>query len=1323
VIRVGCFTWALVALIAAAATAWLVTSSDLPERLSGEMPLLGGEASGQGGEGSSGKGKQAGERADGNRTADRSRGGDDEGFGERLRSGIEAAPGVVWRAIRLPLASAAVVAAILLASRWAARRSRRYVRLSLLPYRAEQAEPESVRRMLESWHQQLVVRWWRRLALGQPSMALEVVMGRDGSGELEGRLSMVCPEAVADSVAGTLAGCYSDTRLTRETAPLPEVERIIRLKKRHSFVRALRSPEEEEGERNLVDPLLGQMEAVGPSVFQLTLTPTPAFFDRYSRWRYGSVERASSTAAAINPADPGLRSEVLREELKGGLRVQHNPLFFCELRVAAATYRDCVAIAGTMRGESGAENRLLERYMRPWARGPLHLRRLRDAVGNPLPSWRKGVFSSAEVSGLWHLPSPGLKYVRLARSPVPRMPATPEISRADDHALVRDEHGPVGILPQDKTDGLGLIGGQKTGKTSVLCRTVRADALDPECAVVVLMPKPGDAQQALSMVPTDRTVHYLDLERPEFGINPLIADGDPAAVADRIVDAFRDVHAEGDIRGSSDRYLRQAAQAAIGASRAGVVEGPPTLWHMYRILVPVERAFRERVVDALALDPRFIDTATFFGRELPGDLDQSPSQTTAKLDAPRNKLLRLMVESLDKVLRHPVQIALDEIVRKREVLIVDGKMGTFGADNCRVMMQFILSALFGALQRQQQLPASERVRVALKVDEAHLILNESFADALATLRSGGLEVVAAWQYGAQIEDPKIRSGMMSLLRQRCMFSMGEEADAREISSIAMAVYTDMIRPDSESRALLRVTPDTIFNLPNHHAICSWIARGARAPAFLGQTIPLKTDEATIAHHFAAQRERGCAVPGQLPDPLPDLDWDGLRELPSQDLIGPAGDPTRASSNGHRPAAPSPVGGSNGHGSNGHGSAPGSPEPPTADGISLEFDPSATSIAQPTERIGDDGPPPALPESFTELDLDDVRGVVWDKVTPLPADRLPEPGQRDLEILAALWTYRFLFASQLWRRWWRGSTLRAAQKSLNRMAKAGWVRRFKFQLAEQGSQQRVYCLTRLGFEIAQQHAGRHGAYVDGEARWREPSIADAGRVLRSLHVNGWALALDARAGKVLKAWRGPRESRLDPPRRKVRGEWLDLEPRDVIVGANHMLRDYQGHKFEPVSPDASLELRVPAGSSTLRFDLLVEVDQARSAAAAEERLRRYDGLISGWAGMLDRYKTLGTPPMVVFVCEDERRLDKLVRVADRTVTGRLAKPGTTETEWPHPGRRAIFFALERDIHLGSLRALQLPELTPEMRVRLHGKRARACEPKRVNLIEPKLIDLA
>ncbi len=992
--------------------------------------------------------------------------------------------------------------------------------------------------------------------------------------------------------------------------------------------------------------------------------------------------------------------------------MQHRPLFFSEIRVAANDYKACAAIAGGIRGQSAGENRLVERYMRPFSRGPLYLRRLAIGVGNPLPNWRRGVLASTEVASVWHLPSPGLRSVRVGRVPIPRMPAPPEVSRDPGHVLARDENGVVGIRPEDKTDGLGLIGGQKTGKTSLLCRTVQADAVDESCSVVVLMPKPGDAKQALSMVPAGRTVHYLDLEHPEFGINPLLSNGEPSMIADKIVDAFRDVNAEGDIRGSSDRFLRQAAQAAIGASRTGVVDGPPTLWHMYRILVPVERAFRERVVEALSVDPSYADTATFFGRELVSDLDQSPGQTAAKLDAPRNKLLRLMVESLDKVLRHPVQLNLDEVVRRREVLIVDGKMGTFGADNTRVMMQFILNTLYATLQRQQQLPAEQRVRVALKVDEAHLILNESFADAMATLRSAGLEVVAAWQYGEQIQDPKIRAGMMSLLRQRCMFSMGEADDARQMSEVAMAMYSDMIRTDDESRSRARLTPDTILNLPNHFAVCSWISKGARVPAFLAKTMPLETEQEVIDHHLEAQRERGGYVPERLADPLPDLDWTGVRELPTGAITtGNGADSTTQ----HGGNGADPVGGTNG---NSGGGGDGQEVARAAD-IALGFDPGATSVRRDNERAE---PTPPLPETFTELDLDDVRGLVWDKVTPIPADRRHEPSQRELEILGALWSYRFLFASQIWRRWWAGSSLRASQQGLNRMAKAGWVRRFKLQVGERGAQQRVYCLTRQGFELAQERIGRHGNYIDPEVTWREPVATDARRILRSLHVNGWVLAFEGRAEKVLRRWRGPRVSKLSPPNRRVRGQWVEIEPQDMLVGATHKLRDYGAHKFEPVSPDATLELSIPMGEDRLRFDVLVEFDLARSPAASEDRLRRYDGLISGWSGMLDRYKTLGTPPVVVFVCESEASLMKLVRIADRTVTARLAKPGAEETEWPHPARRGMFFVEEREIHVGSLQAYQLPELPPDMRERMEGKKARACRPRRVHLIEPRLLDL-
>src|SRR5215211_6426 len=783
---------------------------------------------------------------------------------------------------RVVLASVLALASVLLVTRTLARRRRRYRRFRIVPHRGSEAGPERVQQLLESWHQQLLPRWWRRVVFGQASVALEAhaseTTGTDGRIEL----LVQCPARAVRALEGTLHACYPDARLVEIEGERERPRRVIRLKKRFDFILRLRTAGDAGG--GLMDAALTQMAALErPLTLQYVLTPAPAVFERLSRLLFRASEARLERARLRDRGDPGLRSGVAAQELKGGLAVQHRRLFFAEVRVGGPSYAACRALAGALRGESAAENQLVERYMRPYASGPLHARRMRRGLADPLPSWRRGVLSSSELAALWQLPGPALRLPGLERSPLPRAPAPTGVSRAHEHALLRDERGPVGIRPGDRTAGLGLIGGQGTGKTAAMCRTVASDARDPDCALIVLDPKSDLADKALSMIPPQRTVHYLDFEAPEIGINPLIAPGDPAMVADKVVEAFKDIHEDGDIRASSDRFLRQAAHAAIGASRLGAIEEEPNLWHMYRLLLPSEEEFRERIVRAIEPKASFVETAIFFGRDLPDDLRAAPALTTGKLTAPRNKILRLLVESLDKVLRHPIQLSLDEVIRRREALVVDGRMGTFGAGNCRVMMQFILALVYGALQRQQQLPEGERARVALKVDEAHLILNESFANALATLRSAGLEVVAAWQYGEQIQDRKIRGGMLSLLRQRSIFSLGEADDARELADVAMDLYTDVIRADRETRANVRFGPDTLFNLPNHHAVCSWLSGGERVPAFVAETYPLHADSPLIAHHRRAQRERGAGVPAELAHPFGDI--------PPLDRVPPTGRPT------------------------------------------------------------------------------------------------------------------------------------------------------------------------------------------------------------------------------------------------------------------------------------------------------------------------------------------------------------------------------------------------------------------------------------------------
>ena len=89
------------------------------------------------------------------------------------------------------------------------------------------------------------------------------------------------------------------------------------------------------------------------------MTPTPALFEGHAKRLYKHHEHRLSRERKISlpPLD---RSMVEDEELRGGLDVQHRPLFFIELRVIAATASVCERIASELRAEE-AENRLVER--------------------------------------------------------------------------------------------------------------------------------------------------------------------------------------------------------------------------------------------------------------------------------------------------------------------------------------------------------------------------------------------------------------------------------------------------------------------------------------------------------------------------------------------------------------------------------------------------------------------------------------------------------------------------------------------------------------------------------------------------------------------------------------------------------------------------------------------------------------------------------------------------------------------------------------------------------------------------------------------------
>ncbi len=749
-------------------------------------------------------------------------------------------------------------------ARWIARRQRRYVRLQIDVYRTDHAEPDAVASMFEALHKRLLRRWWRRILLGQPSLALEIhhdgaQPARHGARAASGCISLTvcCPLGLERMVQAAIQGAYPNCRLAPARQRLGSAPSVLRLKKHAAFTKRVTALEihEREGATSM-DRLLTAMGACGePAFVQFALTPTPALFDAFSKRIYKRHEARLSRERREHLIVRD-RSMVEDAELRGGLDVQHKPLFFLDLRVIAPNREVCEQIASQLRAHS-AENRLVERgtWLRHGLLG-LYGRRVRRGEGNPIPSFRKGVFATTELSALWQLPSSDYATVPFARTSVPLVPAPPGILRPDrGPGTLRDAVGPVSIHPEMRRRNVAVSGADEQGKSSFLVATVAEDLLRERCAVIVLDPKGDAAEAAVSLVPEQRTCTLLDFSHPTCGFNPLSVDAPADVIADYVVAALKGLFDESDTRASSDRYLRSAIIAVLAYDRSS------SLWDAARLLSVGEEgyAYRKRVGARLRTLPAFKEIAGFFTAELTAQLADSRSTTTAKLDAPVNTLARLLSsQSIKRVLLNDsLRVDLDRVIAEREVLVVKGALGAMGAGNTSMLMQLLVGMLDAALARQQDLvPEHERVAVALKIDEAPLVLNRGFAETMALKRSAGLETVACWQTDAQWVEREVRDQLDALFAHRVYFATASARDARLAADLTMTQYSDTVRPGVARLSSLG-HPDVRLHLPKHHAIVSWSTAGGRQSPFVAQTIPLRRDDERLALHAARQRDRGA----------------------------------------------------------------------------------------------------------------------------------------------------------------------------------------------------------------------------------------------------------------------------------------------------------------------------------------------------------------------------------------------------------------------------------------------------------------------------------
>jgi protein involved in plasmid replication-relaxation len=1156
-------------------------------------------------------------------------------------------------------------------SRWRARRRRQYVRRRVEVYRTDRTSAEAVVTMFEALHKRLLRRWWRRLLWGQPSVTLEVHHGSSAW------LAISCPRELERMVEAAFQGAYPNCRLHPAGHALGVAPSLLRLKKHAEFIKRVKALDHFEHEREPpINRLITAMAACGsPAFVQMAMTPTPAFFERLAKRLYKRHEAHLSRERREHLIVRD-RSMVEDAELRGGLDVQHRPLFFVDLRVIATTRQICEQIASELRAE-GAENRLVERgtALRHGLLG-LYGRRVQRGEGNPLPSFHKGVFASTELAALWQLPSVDYATVPFERTGVPLAPAPPAILRPPPgEGTLRDSRGPVSIHVELRRQNTAVPGTVEQGKSSYLVATVAEDLRRERCAVIVLDPKGDAAEAAISLVAPERTCTLLDLSHPTCGFNPLAVDAPADVIADYVVAALKNLFTDADIRASSDRYLRNAIIAVLAHDRQS------TLWDAARLLSVGEDGYSyRRIVGAhVRTLPEFKEIAEFFTAELTAQLADARSTTTAKLDAPVNKLARLLNSSSIKrvLLNDSLRIDFDRVIARAEVLVVKGALGAMGAGNTSVLMQLLLGMLDAGLARQQDLiPSGRRVAVALKIDEAPLVLNRGFAETMALKRSAGLETVACWQTDAQWVDQDVRDQLDALFAHRVYFATASARDARSAAALTMAEFSDTVRPGIQHLSSLG-HPDVRLHLPKHHAIASWTTPGGRQSPFIAQTMPLHVDRDRLALHAARQHERGGRHLADLRQPH----WER---------------PRHGDQEGERRTAEAPCPAPAGTAGTGEGST---------GAVAIGATPIVPVLA------GAEAPSlPATPtDSYRELvELDGAHSVRWAR--RVESIRVLEPDPLDLEILALIAGFRHVLTSQIHRRFNSGRAATTTQRRLKRLSDARLVERFQFHRRDGGGVPMCYVITRQGLRLLNPNrpdSAGSGFATDRRAVASPPEDERwLHRARRDVHAAGWALALERALGGQRARLCGPEESVLSPPRgSSAGGGSAVLAPADLRLPGGRAAHDFlctngdgqrvEVERFETIRPDAIVGV-----SQRAAVDVILELEHRLPAAA---KLERYDHFLAGWSVHTKRYgRRLEAVPVVVFVCRDRARARESARSADSVLSACRAYAGEYPHDWEYPGRQRILFVGERDVHEGILHAYGVPGLPPEVRVRAaHG----------------------
>ena len=479
----------------------------------------------------------------------------------------------------------------------------------------------------------------------------------------------------------------------------------------------------------------------------------------------------------------------------------------------------------------------------------------RFRAGTPKPSLesangrrfaRDGILSVREVAAMWHLPGAHDEAPRMERGGAKVLPAPSQLLLADG------KRGSAGVLVGNTDDlhevyipksVLGrhrlLVAGTGMGKSTLMTHEVvyklREKALGrDQDAIVVIDPHADLINDLLGLVPEQSIgeVVLIDLADNERapGINVLDHEifPDRDRTADMIINTLR--HLSADFWGPRMQIiLDHAIKSLHEANQRRDRDEQYTLLDVSLLLENAD--FRRQVLEQVR-DP-------YISRWWRQVFDRWPAQVRYEAVAPVET--RLSYYSSSKVARAILgqrrsTIDLRRIIQEGKVLLVSTAQGTVGRAVAGLVGGSLLNLVESVIQQQGSLPADQRRRAMVVVDEFHTIPGVDYESALAELGKFGASYVLATQTLARLQDlsSTLEATVMANCRGLIVFQVAH-SDARRLVGELGGV----------------VSEDDLTSQQVHHCYVRLTVGDQRLPAFSMKVLPPELGNPAIAARIRA----------------------------------------------------------------------------------------------------------------------------------------------------------------------------------------------------------------------------------------------------------------------------------------------------------------------------------------------------------------------------------------------------------------------------------------------------------------------------------------